>query len=305
MEYSYLHLLIMKEITIKNTHGDSLTILPDLGTVLKELHLDGQSVIKFPLNPDDLKKGFPSALLFPFPNRVKDGTYSFDGKNYRLNRNELGRSHAIHGLVAHEPFEIIEQGKTHVTARFTYDGTAHEGYPFPYTFEVKYTLKKNTLVLEYEAINTGSTSMPCGFGWHPYFQLEDLKVGDLQLDIPARHAVELDEGLIPIETNEEIIASGEISLRNTILDNVFKLADNEAKTSVVKLSSPTYRLEIKQERGINKLNYFILYTPPIRDCIAIEPQTSNTNCFNNGEGLILLAPQEKLQGKIEVSLHKI
>lgn len=295
----------MKEITLKNTHEDSVTILPDLGAIVKELVLMEQSVIKFPLNGDDPKKGFPSALLFPFPNRVKDAVYTFEGQSYRLNRNELGRSHAIHGLLAHEPFEVVSQSKNSVTLAFQYDGSTHEGYPFPYRFEITYTLKKNTLELEYVAQNTGNTNMPCGFGWHPYFQLEGLKVGELSLTIPDRYGILLDEGLIPIETSNELIEGGEMALRNTILDNVFKMADDTKKMSTIILSSPSYQLKIRQERGDGKLNYFILYTPPIRDCIAIEPQTANTNSFNNGEGLVVLKPNENLSAKIEITLAKV
>src|SRR5688500_4758386 len=39
-------------------------------------------------------------ILFPFPNRVKRGSYTFEGKTYQLDINETARGNHIHGLVA-------------------------------------------------------------------------------------------------------------------------------------------------------------------------------------------------------------
>lgn len=295
----------MHEIIIKNTLGDSFTVLPDLGATISSLIIDNQEVIKHPVNSDDLKKGYPSALLFPFPNRVRDGKYTFEGTDYQLDRNDTGRGHAIHGFVAHKPFEVIEQKNHSVTLAHTYDGGVH-GYPFPFTLEVKYSFPRtHEFRLTYRILNIGKTSMPCGFGWHPYFYLGDTKIGDLTLSVPSHFAIEVDDSIVPFQASEynenEMKEAAEISLKNTILDNVYRIAAEE-KTATIVLSSEKQKLEISQSVGRNKLNYFVLYTPPIRNCIAIEPQTCNINAFNNGEGLITLAPNQSSLGQIDIKL---
>lgn len=292
----------MKEITIKNNTGDSFTVAPTHGAAIMSLVIDGQEVIKNPIAADDLKKGFPSAILFPFPNRVKDGLYHFEGAEYHLQRNEHGKGHALHGLVAFEAFEVVEQKATSVTCSYEYDGST-AGYPFPFLLEIKYTLKKHQLKLEYRATNTGSSAMPAAFGWHPYFQLEDLKVGDFELHLPPHHRIELDEWMIPMEISNEVISEGSVSLRNTLLDHVYKI-ETDQKEVEIKLKAPKHTLTISQSTGRNKLNYFVLYTPPLRDCIAIEPQTANINAFNNQEGLVVLKPEQSIFGKIEVSISR-
>jgi aldose 1-epimerase len=62
------------------------------------------------------------------------------------------------------------------------------------------------------------------------------------------------------------------------------------------------RLIIGQQTGPGKLNYLVCYTPGRRDSVAIEPQTSNVNAFNNGEGLAVLDPGDALSGSMWVRL---
>ena len=39
-----------------------------------------------------------------------------------------------------------------------------EGYPFPFTITVRYTLSESKLHFEFMVVNTGNTNMPFGFG---------------------------------------------------------------------------------------------------------------------------------------------
>lgn len=296
----------MQEITIENSYGDSFSVLPEIGATISKLVINGERVIKYPLVGEEIKKGYPSALLFPFPNRVRDGKYTFEGVTHQLDLNET-RGHAIHGFVAFEKFEVIEQKASSITLQYDYRGGV-SGYNFPFIFQIKYSFpKRNTFRLAFRIENSGATSMPCGFGWHPYFVMGDHKVSDLELTLPPHFAIEVDDSVIPFRSNElngqQPAGVTTMSLRNTILDNVFEMASPN-KTSSITLASPTHELEIKQQLGPNKFNYFVLYTPPARNCIAIEPQTSNINSFNNQEGLIKLSPAQTAMGQVDVVLRE-
>ena len=59
-------------------------------------------------------------------------------------------------------------------------------------------------------------------------------------------------------------------------------------------------LQIWQDAGFNKYNYLVVYIPPDRKSIAIEPISSNINSFNNGEGLIILKPEEEFAASIGI-----
>lgn len=291
----------MPEAYLKFSENSYLTIDLENGGALSKLVLDDLDIIKYPLKENDFQKGYPSALLFPFPNRVKDGTYNFEGTDYQLGINEKELNNAIHGLVAFQPFKIVEhiENKS-ITIAYQYNGE-NEGYPFPYTIHVTYKLSKGKLVMTISATNDGDKTMPCGFGWHPYFGFQGEVIGDMKIKIPGRNNIELSDRNIPTgeKTPER---AGVLSLKNTFLDNLYEFRKPKTKEEI-ELRWKSKKLVVSQVTGNNKLNHFILYTPPGRDCIAIEPQSASTNALNNKEGLISLKPGKTCSFQIEVRIE--
>lgn len=272
------------------------------GALISKLVLGNEDVIKYPLKEDDPKKGYPSALLFPFPNRIKDARYTFEGKEYSLEINDTDSHNAIHGLIAFERFEIVSQSENKAKLKFSYQGQ-NEGYPFPFDFTVEYVLTANQLNIVVEGLNTGETNMPVGFAWHPYFGFGSNPVGEMTIKAPRRIKMELSERNIPTGESE-MERAGLIPLKNTILDNVFTIPEAEVNgENTIELRFKKKKLFVTQKTGRDKLNYFVLYTPPSRDCIAIEPQSCNTNAFNNLEGLVILKPGKKVKYEISVKLE--
>ena len=49
--------------------------------------------------------GFRNAVMAPWSNRLRDGKYSFQGREYDFAGKTVGGSLALHGLVADQPFE--------------------------------------------------------------------------------------------------------------------------------------------------------------------------------------------------------
>jgi aldose 1-epimerase len=293
-KYYYLNL----ELT--NKKGDSLKIDLSNGASLTHLFLNGEEVIKYPLKENDTTKGYPSAVLFPFPNRIKDGKYSFEEIEYALAQNDLESHNAIHGLVAFETFELVSKTNTKAICKYVYEGHI-VGYPFPYELVLTYELKNSALAFQIEVTNTGDGNMPYGFGWHPYFGFSGESISEMSLKVARRKKIEIDERFIP--TSEfEIERAGIIQLKNTILDNIFAV-ENEGTLSETVLRWKKKKLTVSQKTGKGKLNYFVLYTPSSRNCIAIEPQTCSTNAFNSGDGLLILKKGKKASFEISVSVE--
>jgi len=287
-------------LVLKNRKGDFAHIDLNLGAAITQLHLNGENVIKYPLKDGEPKKGYPSAILFPFPNRIKEGKYTFEEKEYVLELNDLEAHNAIHGLVAFETFELVSQTPSKLVAKYVHDGQ-NEGYPFPFELKLTYQLKENTLLFSAEVSNSGTANMPYGFGWHPYFGFDGTAIGEMTLKAPKRRKMELNERFIP--TGESEIEKAQIiDLKNNILDNVYAIED-EGPESQVALRFKKKKLIVSQKTGENNLNYMVLYIPSSRDCIAIEPQSCNTNAFNNDEGLLVLASGKKNKFDISVSVE--
>jgi len=94
-------------------------------------------------------------------------------------------------------------------------------------------------------------------------------------------------------------------LGERLFDSCFKVNCNNGKAVAELISACNdIHLNIWQETGKNKYEYLVIYTPPDRKSIAIEPMTSNVNAFNNGEGLIMLPPDTEFISSCGIFLDK-
>ncbi|MCA9085245.1 MAG: aldose 1-epimerase, partial [Planctomycetaceae bacterium] len=71
-------------------------------------------------------------LLFPFPNRIREGRYSWEGTTYELPRSLVGyegSGNAIHGFCLDRPWRVLSQTESSVTAAFRISQDAPERLP--------------------------------------------------------------------------------------------------------------------------------------------------------------------------------
>jgi aldose 1-epimerase len=292
--------------------GNRCVVTPELGGIVRQLSLRKgvslYSILKVPGTPLALQKddSSASALLFPFASRIPGGKYTFEDRVYQLSLNEDSFPNAIHGLVRDKQFEVVEKTADENAATLVLGYKLNgqlPGYPFEVNFSVQYKLAASgAFSLTYKAENLGSTPCPVMFGWHPYFQLGNEKADAWTIKIPSDTQVTLNDDLMPDGTTA---FDGEtpLAIYHTTLDACF-IAKGGSKKVVTELNSKNQKLNLKitQEAGAGKFNYIVIYTPPTRDCIAIEPLTGNVNSFNNGEGLNILFPGNNLSGEITVEL---
>jgi aldose 1-epimerase len=292
--------------------GNRCVIVPELGGIVRQLSLRKEltlfSVIKTPATPQSLLEDTKSAsgLLFPFASRIPEGRYTFLGKSYQLGRNESGGRNAIHGLLKNKKFELEEQTvySDHASIKLSFHLDHVEGYPFQVKFSVTYQLHADgRFMLTYEALNTGQETCPVMFGWHPYFMLGNEDTDAWKIEIPSEQIVTFDDNMIPTGVAPFNQPSSTLLHKNE-LDNCFKLNDANGRVGATKLISENQHvtLVVEQETGTGKFNHLVLYTPPSRNCVAIEPLTANVNAFNNGEGLNIVAKGESVTGTITVRL---
>src|SRR5262245_41292924 len=56
-------------------------------------------------NPSPTRGGHP--ILFPFPNRIRNGRFTFEGREFRLPLNDSTKAHAIHGFTPRNPWRVV------------------------------------------------------------------------------------------------------------------------------------------------------------------------------------------------------
>ncbi len=319
----------LTEYLLENTDtGEFAAIVPGHGAILRRLVLCRQNQLFAVLHgPESTQalladESYAGALLYPFPGRIRHGWYRFAGQGYALPMNEVRRNHALHGFVADKPFAVIGQETTEhrasLTLRYDYPGDV-PGYPFSFSLVVVYELvaadethPSGQLILSYAARNTGTTAAPAAFGWHPYFSLNDIPLDSMSLCLPSKKAIVLGDDMIPTGTTDfGIIPPGEtmpapFSLEKRELDTPFLVEtapDTDSAETVLTAYPGGEQLVIGQQTGPGRLNYLVVYTPGRRDRIAIEPQTANADAFNNGDGLVVLQPNELLSGSMWVTIR--
>jgi aldose 1-epimerase len=279
----------------------SCRIYPNLGGSLQELIIDNLPVIDG-IIPDekgleDYRNSFKSSLLFPFPNRVKDGAFDFGEKSYQLEINDNTFNHAIHGLVHDQSFTLHQEAgnpeKARVDLRYRAEGS-HPGFPFAYELRLRYSFSNlGEVRLGFELINTGHQAFPFGLGWHPYFSSSNLSESWLSLEA-LDHFI-CPERMIP-EEKEEAGLSPRFKIGDLTFDDGYSLVRPRCA-----FDTPDYRLALSFDS--EEESFLQIYTPPHRKSLAIEPMTCVTDAFNNGIGLQVLDPGERYHWEIEMKIH--
>jgi aldose 1-epimerase len=295
--------------------GEYARILPYLGGTIQSIFLKKNeqlyNILDGYTSSEDAEKNLNSSFkgsnLFPFPNRVRDGKYSHNGKEYQLAMNFPQENNAIHGLIYDKAFKIInkENGDNFCTLVILYNTKeAMHGYPFDYTLEVEYRWRENG---QFECISTvrnpGIVEIPIGIGWHPYFVAGNVNVNDLWIQFPAEKILQVDDRQIPTGASDSYTSFNQLSkVDNTFLDSCFTLKlDSVIAETIIFNKEENFGYKIWQETGKEKYNFLQVYTPPSRNSIAFEPMTCAPDALNNKNGLILLAPGKSVSVKWGVS----
>ncbi len=286
--------------TLENENGDALVVVPQFGATLLDLRFGGISVLDGYKTPEELVENAwaKSAILLPYPNRLRDGQYTHAGKSYQFEINNKDTQNSIHGFGKNAPMTVkkvkITADEAMILCVWEHDG-AHRAYPFRFKVSIKMILRGGAFEMKMAFHNLDEGLIPVGLGWHPYFIMSE-NVSDTSLQMPESQLIAIDERMLP--TGEKTAYSEFNTLKkigDSSLDNGFFIIEKDNTASVI-LESARGRLHYWQEIGVSKWNFLQVFTPPHRKSIAIEPMTCNIDAFNNQDGLVWLAPKAKLDG---------
>ncbi len=303
-------------ITARNTMtGEFFSVIPESGARIQELWLsngkENFSVLKKIEDtnshvPDDI---YTNAKLSPFAGRIKNGRYVHNNVSYDVPITFPEEGTACHGFVFDKKFEVVktETAADHALCSLKYDYNEEvAGYPFKYTLELSYILTSTDgLICETKVINRSSSIMPLSDGWHHYFELGG-EVDKLKLKLEVSDMIEVDAKNIPTGKRTRYRDyESPVAIGSRQFNTCFAMDGNGGKAATQLISEDRgITLSVWQETGKNKFNYLVVYTPPDRKSIAIEPMTSNVDSFNNGEGLILLPPDGEFSANCGIQIGK-
>ncbi|EGA1095734.1 aldose-1-epimerase [Salmonella enterica] len=262
--------------TIQLNAGHYQAKIVTVGAGLAELTHHGRHVV-IPHKPEEIPMAHLGKVLIPWPNRVTNGCYSYNGKVFRLAVNDPVSQTAIHGLLAWRDWQINYQSATE--ASLTIFLPPSYGYPFALISEVIYRLDAASgLHVLIRTQNIGDESAPYGAGAHPYLTCNLQSIDSCVLTLPA---------------SEELPAGRDFSasclLGETRLDHAVKTATTPAEWEV-RLTSPTQNMSTFLR---STQPWLQIYTGEklSRKGLAVEPMSCPPDAFNSGIALIHLAPK--------------
>jgi len=272
--------------------------LTTIGAGLRTLRHDGRDLV-VPYAADEVRPAYRGALLAPWPNRVADGRYTFEGSVHELCVNELERRTALHGLVAWERFDVAEQ--TAATVTLLHRLVPRTGYPFELELTVRYALGEGGLTTTVSTRNLGSGRAPYGVAPHPYLRAGAGRVDDWVLEVPAARVLQV--------TPERLLPTGATGVEAAGLDfrtprRISTARADHAFTGLVADDGGLARVGVRADDGGGVectwdpvvLPWVQVHTADLADPVlsriglAVEPMTCPPDAFNSHTDLVVLEP---------------
>jgi aldose 1-epimerase len=253
--------------------------------------------------PDQVAPGSAGALLVPWPNRIRDGRYTFDGADRQLPLTEPAKHNASHGLLRWANWHAVGTAPDAVTLEAVVP--PQPGYPHRLVARTRYGVGPAGLRADHEVTNAGPSDAPFGFGAHPYLYVEGSTVDDLLLHLPGTtERVLTDERSLPVGRTAVAGTGYDFRVPRRIgtaqLDTAFTRPAGEVTLSTVEGRGMTLWMD-GAFRWVQVFTADVLPEPRRRRGVAVEPMTCPPDAFNSGEDLIVLAPGQTWRGSWGIS----
>lgn len=272
--------------------GSIAELVPDIGSNLYRFDSQGHRVIVSPDSLTSLRTGefaifrYGMPILFP-PNRVKDGRFTYGGKDYELPLNEPPDYH-LHGELCSRPWEVVGLGAdsdgAFAVTRFRYSTHPDllQYWPHEMEFTMTYRLCDGVLHVNASILNAGMSEAPFAFGFHPYFAVPFGSDEEIVLTVPATEewpitnlsfvtgrpgATDLVE-----RVNEGLDISDYPPLGCTMLT----LAEGDSVCRIA-MKSRSYTIAYRLDE---QFPYVLLFRPDWAQAYSLEPYTYVTDAFN-------------------------
>ena len=281
------------------TAGPYVAEISAVGATLEGLSVNGRELlVRSPeAGPMLFYRG---AVVAPWPNRIGDGSYTWDGQQIQTALTEPERGNALHGLVSFQLFSPVTVAEDElVLSTQLFPST---GYPFHLVLSVHYALDpEEGLTTTVTARNLGEQDAPYGVCPHPYLVAgsEPLDTWSLQMDAGTVLTVTEDR-LLPTGT-EQVSPGGEFDFRSPA--TIGDLFIDHAFTDLGRDEKGRFRVTVTAPGGTGvelsagpELPWLQVHTGDRpepenhRQGLAVEPMTCPPDAFRSGTDVVRLAP---------------
>jgi glucose/arabinose dehydrogenase/galactose mutarotase-like enzyme len=222
-------------------------------------------------------------VLYPTPNRVKNATFRFAGKQYAMEPN-FG-PHRIHGLVFGQPWRVVSSGSTDTSAfvrsaiAFAPGSEPYRQFPFAHELFLEVTVTEGAVRWSYEVDNrAGREAVPFGFGLHPFFLYQGSRQNTF-VTLPATHRMEaqdvLPSGRLVPAADLDYPLGEPIAIASRVFDDVF-WGMRPAEPAVIDFRDRNRQVQFTASP---EFTHAVLWTENV-PVLSLENQTSSADAHN-------------------------
>ncbi len=274
-------------VTLSDTDAGSTAVLaPARGGMITELALAGRALLyldraTFDDPAANVRGGVP--VLLPSPGKLAGDAWAWGGARGAMKQ---------HGFARNLPWAVAATGsgtEEGAWATLVLEANDATRAQFPWEIRAAYTyrLRGRALAIEMRVENRGAGAMPFGAGFHPYFAVRDADKAGARIATAATRAFDN-------VVKREVAFSG------------FDLTAPEVDMHLLDHGSTEGSLVVGDAaiavRGSADFTHWVVWTLRGRDFVCLEPWTCPGNALNTGERLMVLAPGEAREMRLEIAL---
>lgn len=281
-------------------HEDQHATVVEVGGGLRRYRRGDREILDG-YHPDERCTGARGLPLVPWPNRIADGTYHFEGSDYQLPLTEPDKHNAIHGLLRWRNWTCRTSDTNRVVMGIVLRPMM--GYPFSVDVEVEYRLGPRGLTVQTTATNVGDTPCPYAAGQHPYVATQAAHVDAMTLQLDAAKWLPTDERGLPTGTAD--VAGSPVDFREGRLigsqdiDYTFTelTRDSDGLAWVNITDADGFRTAVWADQHYPYIEIYTSHTQPRprwRTGLGVEPMTAPPNAFRTGADVMRLEPGQSV-----------
>ncbi|GAA4524871.1 aldose 1-epimerase family protein [Brachybacterium paraconglomeratum] len=268
-----------------------------VGAILESLTIGGRDLLV--RNPETGPMQFyRGAIVAPWPNRIGDGRYTWDGQEIQTPLTEPERGNALHGLVSFQAFTPVTVSEDELVLRT--ELFPSPGYPFHLLLTVHHALDpQEGLTTAVTARNLGARDAPYGVCPHPYLVAGPEPLDQWSLQVDARTVLTVTEDRL-LPTGTAAIAPGsEFDFRSVkeigplFIDHAFTDLDRDAQGRLTVTVTAPGGTGVELSAG-TELPWLQVHTGDRpepennRRGLAVEPMTCPPDAFRSGTDVVRL-----------------
>lgn len=240
----------------------------------------------------DMTAMFP---LVPYSNRIRGGSFIYWGIKRTVPKNHPFVADPLHGEGWQREWNVIEQSATKAVIQFEHNG--RDGFPFAYQATETFEVEDSKLIVSLKLTNKGGIPMPCGLGWHPFFEKDSDTIVQFKNKMLWAHEA-LPPREKPIKVSPEWAFEKGLNINTVDLDTCFGGFDGK-----VEVTWPSRNRRITMT-ALHDFGHVVVWTPKGENFFCVEPVTNATDAFNLasrgviGTGIKTIEPKESLSEKL-------